>query len=98
MRKTLEIIKNILVTFLAVASDITLDLSGYALTSNSQSVIRVTGGTLTLRNAQNMQCATDGTPLDVVGGTVLTNFDPAALCGTTATANEEGTEWTITAG
>lgn len=85
-------------TPLAVAGDITLDLSGYALTSNSQSVIRVTGGTLTLRNAQNMQCATDGTPLDVVGGTVLTNFDPAALCSTHASANEEGTEWTITVG
>lgn len=85
-------------TPLAVAGDITLDLSGYALTSNSQSVIRVTGGTLTLRNAQNMQCATDGTPLDVVGGTVLTNFDPGTLCDTPATANEEGTEWTITAG
>ena len=84
-------------TRLTVASDITLDLSGYALTSNSQSVIRVTGGTLTLRNAQNMHCATDGTPLAVVGGTVLTNFDPAALCDTPATANEEDTEWTITA-
>lgn len=85
-------------TSLTVASDITLDLSGYALTSNSQSVIQVTGGTLTLRNAQNMHCATDGTPLDVVGGTVLTNFDPGTLCDTPATANEEGTEWTITAG
>ena len=85
-------------TSLAVAGDITLDLSGYALTSNSQSVIQVTGGTLTLRNAQNMHCATDDTPLAVVGGTVLTNFDPRALCDTPATANEEGTEWTITAG
>lgn len=84
-------------TPLTVASDITLDLSGYALTSNSQSVIQVTGGTLTLRNAQNMHCATDGTPLAVVGGTVLTNFNPAALCSTHASANEEGTEWTITA-
>lgn len=84
---------------LAVASDITLDLSGYALTSNSQSVIRVTGGTLTLRNAQNMRCATDGTSLAVMEeGKVLTNFDPAALCSTLATVNEEGTEWTITAG
>ena len=97
MRKTLEIIKNILVTFLTVAGDITLDLSGYALTSNSPNVIQVTGGTLTLRNAQNMHCATDGTPLAVVGGTVLTNFDPGALCDTPATANEEDTEWTITA-
>ena len=84
-------------TPLAVAGDITLDLSGYALTSNSPNVIQVTGGTLTLRNAQNMHCATDGTPLAVVGGTVLTNFDPAALCDTPATANEEDTEWTITA-
>ena len=75
-------------TPLAVAGDITLDLSGYALTSNSPNVIQVTGGTLTLRNAQNMHCATDGTPLAVVGGTVLTNFDPAALCDTPATANE----------
>lgn len=86
-------------TSLTVASDITLDLSGYALTSNSQSVIRVTGGTLTLRNAQNMRCATDGTSLAVMEeGTVLTNFDPGTLCDTPATANEEGTEWTITAG
>ena len=84
-------------TRLTVASDITLDLSGYALTSNSPNVIQVTGGTLTLRNAQNMHCATDGTPLAVVGGTVLTNFDPGTLCDTPATANEEGTEWTITA-
>ena len=84
-------------TPLAVAGDITLDLSGYALTSNSPNVIQVTGGTLTLRNAQNMHCATDGTPLAVVGGTVLTNFDPATLCDTPAAANEEGTEWTITA-
>ena len=84
-------------TPLAVAGDITLYLSGYALTSNSPNVIQVTGGTLTLRNAQNMHCATDGTPLAVVGGTVLTNFDPAALCDTPATANEEDTEWTITA-
>lgn len=83
---------------LAVAGDITLDLSGYALTSNSQSVIQVTGGTLTLRNAQNMHCATDDTPLAVEGGTVLTNFDPGALCDTPATANEEDTEWTITVG
>ena len=83
---------------LAVAGDITLDLSGYALTSNSQSVIQVTGGTLTLRNAQNMHCATDDTPLAVEGGTVLTNFDPGALCDMPATANEEDTEWTITVG
>ena len=96
MRKTLEIIKNILVTFLTVASDITLDLSGYALTSNSQSVIQVTGGTLTLRNAQNMHCATDGTPLVVTGGTVITNFDPAEICSASATENVEGTEWEIT--
>ena len=85
-------------TSLTVAGDITLDLSGYALTSNSPNVIQVTGGTLTLRNAQNMHCATDGTPLAVVGGTVLTNFDPGTLCDTPAAANEEGTEWTITAG
>ena len=85
-------------TSLAVAGDITLDLSGYALTSNSPNVIQVTGGTLTLRNAKNMHCATDGTPLAVVGGTVLTNFDPGALCDTPATANEEDTEWTITVG
>lgn len=85
-------------TPLAVAGDITLDLSGYALTSNSQSVIQVTGGTLTLRNAENMRCATDGTPLVVAGGKVITNFAPAGICSAAATPNDKETEWTITAG
>ena len=79
---------------LAVAGDITLDLSGYALTSNSPNVIQVTGGTLTLRNAQNMS-STDK-PLVVTGGTVITNFDPAEICSASATENVEGTEWEIT--